>query len=271
MGLVYHKNREEKLTKNTSDPWKVSVYGLGFEREQTIELPRMTGLFDGLTDEDIAAYLDGDANAELTQRVLSAAARNEHLARMLQTAAVIDEDVLAMKREGRLKDLPLTALAASEPGAGPECGLHCELFVMRRRGLDIDETALRTRATQHGWLSDGGMRIGDVGNLLESEGLSVVKEFNLELKDIAHALLDSKDVIAVVDGGELTGDREAERLEDQFVGEIPDHAVVVTAVDLQAEKVEVYDPQSTNDRDVYEAEQFLDAWEDSCRYALIIG
>ena len=121
------------------------------------------------------------------------------------------------------------------------------------------------------WLREGGTRIGDVGNTLETVGLTIEKSFDHSLEDLKKALDEGKDVIAIVDGGELVGDRKAEILEDIFVGEIPDHAVVVTRVDLDKDEVELFDPQSQNDSDTYTTEQFLDAWEDSCKYAVLVS
>ncbi len=99
----------------------------------------------------------------------------------------------------------------------------------------------------------------------------MTKEFDYSIDDIDRLLREGKDVIAVVDGGELVGDRNMERMEDKYIGEIPDHAIVVTQVDLEQQTVEVYDPQSENERDTYPMEQFLDAWEDSGRYLVVVG
>ena len=41
-------------------------------------------------------------------------------------------------------------------------------------------------------------------------------------------------------------------------------------VDMTNGFVEVYDPQSKNERDTYPTEQFLDAWEDSGRYLVVV-
>ena len=168
------------------------------------------------------------------------------------------------------KNLPLTALAASEQDDGSSCGLHCEEFVLQRRGIVFDDAELIRVARENGWLQDDGTRIGDVGNVLEKVGLRVTKDFGFSLDDVARLLAEGKDVIAVVDGGELVGDRDTERMEDKFIGEIPDHALVVTSVDTDGQTVEVHDPQSENERDTYPTEQFLDAWEDSGRYLVVV-
>lgn len=272
MAINYHKKKDYELKdKSTANPWQVSVYGLGFEKEEEVQLPRNTALVDGLTDEDIAKFLDGAADANLQMRVLKEARVNPMLADLLCQAAEIDKEMERVMKESNLKRLPLGALAASENGSGSACGLRCEEFIFTKRGIPFVEDELIKLAKEKHWLKTGGTRIGDVGNTLATAGLTINKGFDHSLEDLREALDEGKDVIAIVDGGELVGDRKAEILEDIFVGEIPDHAVVVTRVDLDKDEVELFDPQSQNDSDTYTTEQFLDAWEDSCKYAVLVS
>ena len=77
-------------------------------------------------------------------------------------------------------------------------------------------------------------------------------------------------VMALYCIGEALQDRAVSRARGNIQSLIafrPDHAVVVTRVDLDKDEVEIFDPQSQNESDVYTSEQFLDAWEDSCKYA----
>lgn len=280
MAIRYTRKKEVVAEQNTADPWK--VFGLGFGTPiSTKDRPRVS-LTGTLTDEEVATFLDGNASAELQMRTLAEAERLPHFERFLRRAQEVDEDVERLARERNIRQLPLVAMAAKTPEGGVKseerrvksedvngCDVRCEEFVLKHRGL-IDPTEfLAEEAKEHGWLREGGTKIGDVGNLLEEKGLAVVRDFNFTLEDIARFLTEGKDVIAVVDGGELVGDRAAEMLEDRFIGEIPDHAVVVTRVDLDADEVEVFNPQSENERDVYPVEQFMDAWADSCNYLVI--
>ena len=272
MAINYYKKKDNELKdKNTANPWQVSVYGLGFEKQEEVQVPRNTALVDGLSDEEIAKFLDGSADARLQMKVLKEAHVNPMLANLLCEAAEIDKEVERIMKEGNLKRLPLGALAASEDGSGSACGLRCEEFILNKRGIKFVADELVELAKKKHWLREGGTRIGDVGNTLETVGLTIDKSFDHSLEDLKKALDEGKDVIAIVDGGELIGDRKAEILEDIFIGEIPDHAVVVTHVDIEKDEIEVFDPQSHNEKDCYTSEQFLDAWEDSCRYAVIIS
>ena len=242
MAIRYTRKKDVVAEQNTADPWK--VFGLGFGTPiSTKDRPRVS-LTGTLTDEEVATFLDGNASAELQMRTLAEAERLPHFERFLRRAQEVDEDVERLTRERNIRQLPLVAMAATSSlpptpsergGVKDGCDVRCEEFVLKHRGL-IDPTEfLAEEAKEHGWLREGGTKIGDVGNLLEEKGLAVVRDFNFTLEDIARFLTEGKDVIAVVDGGELVGDRAAEMLEDRFIGEIPDHAVVVTRVDQAAD------------------------------------
>ena len=268
MGIRYIKKQEDRTLQNVADPW--NIIGIGRVAPiRTHDVPKVA-LCGGLTDVEIATYLDGNAGTDLQMRVIREARQNPTLQALLQRATEIDEEVEKLVQRGDVKNLPLTAMAASDGDDSRSCGQHCEEFVLRRRGIVFDEAELIRVAREQGWLQEGGTRIGDIGNVLEKVGLRVTKEFGYTLDDVQQMLADGKDVIAVVDGGELVGDRNMERMEDKYIGEIPDHAVVVTQVDLEQQTVEVYDPQSENDCDTYPMEQFLDAWEDSGRYIVVV-
>lgn len=268
MGIIYTKKQEDRTLKNVADPW--NIVGIGRVAPiKTHEVP-IVALCGTLTDVEIATYLDGNAGAELILRVQDEAAKNPTLAALLRRSEEIDDEVEQLLREGNLKSLPLTAMAATQQGEASTCGLSCEEFVMERRSIVFDEAELISVSREQGWLQKGGTRIGDIGNVLEKAGLRVTKNFDYTLDDLQRLLSEGKDVIAVVDGGELVGDRDMERLEDKYIGEIPDHAVVVTKVDDEAQTIEVFDPQSENERDTYPTEQFMDAWEDSGRYLVVV-
>ena len=78
-------------------------------------------------------------------------------------------------------------------------------------------------------------------------------------------------MIAAVDGGELTGDRAYEIMEDITIGEIPDHTVVVLSCNADDKTITIYDPASPNTEETYPIEQFVDAWNDSKNYLVTIN
>ena len=94
----------------------------------------------------------------------------------------------------------------------------------------------------------------------------MTRRYQCNLSDIVAALDAGYDVIAVVDGGELLGTPSDELAEDLFVGQIPDHTVVILACDTEQHTITLYDPNSPRPSDSYPTEQFMNAWADSKYY-----
>lgn len=229
-----------------------------------------------LTDELISAYLDGNTTEAETLQIIEAMQCDVRLQEFMQMSEDIENELhigSSHRSDGscrQAKDIPMTAMAASD-GYANLCDIQCENFIMQRKGISFSDKTLADEAKKNEWLYSEGVPLYNIGRLLESMNFKVERRFNCNLSDIDKALDEGNDIIAVVDGGELTGDRDAERLEDILVGEIPDHAVVVTAHDRQEATVEIYDPQSSNEHDTYPEEQFLDAWADSCNYLITVS
>jgi len=264
MALTYHRKKEEK-TQNTADPWK--VFGMGFDQEQRPRPAHVTALTGMFSEEQIACFLDGNATQALTLKILREARRNERFAQMLQLAQQLDFDANQLHHAERDMQLNVDLKAATTAGS-QLCSLRCEQFILSHSGIDATEQQLIDHATQQGWLHDNGTPVALIGNLLEDNGLNVARTFDNSIETLQEKLAQDILPIAIVDGGELVGNPLMERLEDQFVGTIPDHAVVVTAIDGERQQVEVYDPQSQQPRDTYPYDQFLDAWADSCHYII---
>lgn len=71
-------------------------------------------------------------------------------------------------------------------------------------------------------------------------------------------------------GAVLTGNPIEERLEDAFAGEVSNHTVVVLTIDKSADKVCLYDPACGPMPLTVELDRFIDAWNDSGNFALIV-
>ncbi|MCM1312778.1 MAG: hypothetical protein NC206_06545 [Bacteroides sp.] len=224
-----------------------------------------------LTDELISAYMDGNADEAEAMQVIEAMHCDARLREFMEMSQEIDEALYSeysCKADGsyRLtKDIPMTAVAASDGGSNL-CDIQCEHFIMQRKGIHVSDKILAEEAEKNEWLHSEGTPLYHIGRLLKLMNFHVDSRFHCSLSDIDSALEKGHDIIAVVDGGELVGDREKEKFEDMFIGEIPDHAVVVTGHDREKGTVEVHDPQSQSEYNVYPEEQFLDAWADSCNY-----
>ena len=64
-----------------------------------------------ISDELLAAFLDGNTNAEDTMRVLNAAEQDMELQEIIRIASEVDED---MAITGKPAIIPMTAMAAKQ-------------------------------------------------------------------------------------------------------------------------------------------------------------
>ncbi len=152
-------------------------------------------------------------------------------------------------------------------GKSNYCCLECEKFILKRLSVDFDEYDLLATAIENEWQEEKGTALHNVGRHLENHGFGVIRKYESTADDIANALAEGSSVIAVVDGGELIGNRTSEHLEDVLIGPIPDHSVVVLSCDKDS--VTIFDPDSRNSRDRYPIARFLNAWSDSNNYLVL--
>ena len=216
-----------------------------------------------IDDNIIASFLDGNTDTEDTMMVLDAAARDKDLSDYIEFAQDLDGNSL------NKAVLPMMCCAAND-NDGNECAVKCELYIMRRLGISATLDELLEASTSKEWLSDGGTALLNIGRLLEEKGLSVHRKFDAGLHDIVSSLENGLEVLVMVDGGELIGDDEQEALEDEILGEIPDHTVVVLLADIEGDEIVLYDPASGEMPVSVTVEKFKDAWQDSHNYMLTV-
>ncbi len=221
-----------------------------------------------ISAELLAAYLDGNATASESQEILDALSTDAELRELLHISQAVDEDLGMLPKECEL--IPMTAMAAT-CNEENYCCLECEKFILRQLGLDFDEQQLLTNAIRNGWQKVQGTALHNVGRHLEEHGLVVDRQYKSTIDDIAHALEAGDGVIVAVDGGELYGNGAYEAKEDVLIGQIPDHTVVVLALDVASRTITLYDPNSSNAEDTYPIEQFKNAWNDSKNYLVTIN
>ena len=220
-----------------------------------------------LSDELIAAYLDGNATAEECLLILQAMEHDAQLRERLRVSLTVDAEMGLLLQQSH--HLPTMAMAANCQ-EGSFCCLQCEKFILRRRAISYDEQQLLDNALRNGWLKENGTALHNVGRHLEQAGLSILQRYDCQLQDIAAALEQGHDVIVAVDGGELLGNPHLEQIEDALLGEIPDHTVVVIACDMHAQTITLFDPNSPNPTDTYPLTQFANAWKDARNYLVTI-
>lgn len=225
-------------------------------------------LGSNISAEMMAAYLDGNATAEESRIILHAMMSDPKCRELMHISRMVDID-LGMNK-GDVEFIPMTAMAASCDD-GNLCCLECEKYVMRRRNIIYDENQLLQNALQNKWLKKDGTALHNIGRHLELQGLIVERRYKSELDDIVRALENGDDVIVAVDGGELLSDSWTEHWEDIRKGEMPDHTVVVLDCDMKNRTVTIFDPNSSNRKDIYPIDRFMDAWADSKYYLVAVN
>lgn len=221
-----------------------------------------------ISDEVLAAFLDGNATAQENEEIICALSKDAQIRELLQISQSIDAELHPMSHECEI--IPMTAMAAI-CDEGNFCCLECEKYVLRKLNIDFDEQQLLKNAINNGWLKKNGTALHNVGRHLEEMGLIVTRQYKSTIQDIINALEKDENVIVAIDSGELSDDNINEIIEDCLIGQNPDHIVVVLSYDSERGEITIYDPNSSNTQDVYPVEQFVNAWNDSKNYLVTIN
>ena len=200
-----------------------------------------------ISDELLAAYLEGNTNEEETRKVLQALRGDKELQETLD---------IALKVEGS-ETLPMFQKAAI---SGENiCAVLCEVFILHRRQLPYDEEWLLNIARRKDWLRTEGTPLYCLGNLLAYSGLFVSRKYNSTIDDIQRAIQMDNDVVVGVDREKLYA--EAVDMED-----LTNHAVVVTHIDKDF--ISVFDPYEAPYNFNIPPSDFLNAWKESQNYMI---
>lgn len=200
-----------------------------------------------ISDEELAAFLDGNADAALTADVLTAIGLDGSVAETIGLSDAIDREASMLE----MPMLPMRELAAAD--SHNLCSLRCETMVLRRAGHDADRWSLLETAKANNWMGDGGTPLHHVGRLLEMRGMAVQRIYDATVGTIARAIDGGYSVIAVIGTG--AGRRRL-------------HAVCVTKAD--PDSICYADPDSADESRMTAAE-FDSAWAASGRYMVVAG
>ena len=203
-----------------------------------------------ISDELLAAFLDGNVNADETERLLSALGSDKELAEIVALADAID--VETQKEERQI--IPMWALAAANPDN--LCSFECEAFILRHLDYDIDHWTLLETAKANNWVREEGTPLHHVGRLLELKGLYVERKYDATSEDLEKAIDGFKEVIAIVDRNIPDGYEDCRH--PCF------HAVYVTRV--EDDGAVVYLNLDTMFEETLERDDFLKAWKCSGCY-----
>lgn len=203
-----------------------------------------------ISDELLAAFLDGDVNKDEANEVLSAIESDSELMEILSISEGVD---LELENEER-GIIPIMSLAAAHPQN--LCSFECETFILHHLDFDIDNWSLLETAKANNWVKEEGTPLHHVGRLLELRGLHVERKYDSTIEDLENALNEGKQVIAVVDNNVL------EQKKDNRVPLY--HAIYVT--DVKEDGTIVYLNLDTLLDVSIEKEVFLKAWKCSSKY-----
>ena len=214
---------------------------------------------DIISDELLAAFLDGNTSKEETQQVLQVLETDKQLQEVLDVALKIDEDTSLILHNPAVSFDILPMLQKAAISGENICAVLCEIFILHRRHLPYDEEWLLNTARRKDWLKPEGTPLYCLGNLLAYSGMFVTRKYDSTLEDIKRALKMDNDIVVGVDREKLYS--EAVDLED-----LTNHAVVVTHI--ENDTVTIFDPYEEPYISNIHLSDFLNAWKESHNYMI---
>ena len=213
-----------------------------------------------ISDEMLAAFLDGNTNAEDTMSVLEASEQDMELQEIIRIASEVDED---MAINVKPTVIPMTAMAAKSKETYL-CDIECEEFVLHQFGIEVTHKSLLDTAYKNCWLRDKGMPLYNIGRLLEKNNLAVSRRYNSTIEDISRLLLAGNQLIAVVDDSLLANTISSEN-------QHPNHAVAVSSISVETNEIILFNPNTDEELTKYSITSFIEAWKQSNNYLVVIN
>lgn len=212
-----------------------------------------------ISDELLAAYLDGNTSKEETEQVLQALKTDKHLQEVLDIALQTEEEATVMPLNTTFSNEVIPMLQKAAISGENICAVLCEIFILHRRQLPYDEEWLLNTARRKDWLKPEGTPLYCLGNLLAYSGMFVSRKYDSTIEDIYYALKKDNDVVVGVD-------REKLYAEDLDLEDLTNHAVVVTHI--ENDMVTVFDPYEEPYISNIPLLDFLNAWKESHNYMI---
>ncbi len=207
-----------------------------------------------ISDELLAAFLDGSADVHDMDAVVQAMQHDPVLAEVMAVSAKVDDILTTSYRVDEC--LPLAQKAAL--GKDALCDVLCEEYILKKAGVESDVEGLIQEAKDNYWLYEDGIPLHNIGGLMELNGLFVRRMGDATIEELESVLEAGSNVIVVVDAEILDGPNEHT---------MPDrcdyHSVVCLSFDKE---VLIYNPSTGNCTDAYPKELFLKSWEAAGSY-----
>lgn len=213
-----------------------------------------------ISDELLAAFLDGNTNAEDTMRVLKAAEQDMELRKIIRIANEVDGD-MATAVEPTV--IPMTAMAAKTKETYL-CDIECEEFILQQFGIEVTHKSLLDTAYKNCWLRDKGMPLYNIGRLLEKNNLSVSRRYNSTIEEVDRLLSAGNQLIAVVDDSLLCNVLSSESRH-------PNHAVAISSISVETDEIILFNPNTDEELTNYSITSFFEAWRQSNNYLVVIN
>ena len=213
-----------------------------------------------ISDELLAAFLDGNTNAEDTMRVLNAAEQDMELQEIIRIASEVDEDIAITVKP---TIIPMTAMAAKKKETYL-CDIECEEFVLHQFGIEVTHKSLLDTAYKNCWLKDKGMPLYNIGRLLEKNNLPVSRRYNSTIEEVVRLLSAGNQLIAVVDDT-LLGNAQSS------ANQHPNHAVAISSISVETDEIILFNPNTDEELTKYSISSFMEAWRQSNNYLVVIN
>ena len=213
-----------------------------------------------ISDELLAAFLDGNTNAEDTMRVLNAAEQDMELQEIIRIASEVDEDMAITVKP---TIIPMTAMAAKKKETYL-CNIECEEFVLHQFGIEVTHKSLLDTAYKNCWLKDKGMPLYNIGRLLEKNNLPVSRRYNSTIEEVVRLLSAGNQLIAVVDDT-LLGNAQSS------ANQHPNHAVAISSISVETDEIILFNPNTDEELTKYSISSFMEAWRQSNNYLVVIN
>jgi hypothetical protein len=214
---------------------------------------------DIISDELLAAFLEGNTSKEETQRILQAMKTDKELQEVLSIALNTDKEIPLVYHPNSDSDDVLPMLQMAALGGENVCAVLCEIFILNQHHIIYNQESLFDTARNKGWLKPEGTPLYCLGNLLAFSGLLINRKFDSSLDDIRQAIAEDCDVMVGVD-------REKLYAEEIDLEDLTNHAVVVT--DINETSVSIFDPYEAKNISKIPIADFLNAWNESHNYMI---
>jgi len=146
------------------------------------------------------------------------------------------------------------------------CAIKSQQLILNDFGVPVTEDQLVQYSAEHGWYNGNGTAMEDVGKILADAGIPCTQTVDANAYDLANELAQGHKVIVAVDSEELWDNSILDWLKDIFLGDTPDHALIVAGIDMTDPNnpmVILTDPGTGQPAQPYPLDQFMDAWGDS--------